>query len=163
MKRIVIIGNSGSGKSTLAKELGTTRALQVVHLDKLFWAEGSYSEKRPPAIVRAELDRRKAEPEWIMEGVFGELAELLLDRADYLIWLDLPWSVCRSGLEQRGPSRNDEPAQALFANLILWAENYWTRTDLRSAAGHAEIFRRFTGEKAHITQRDALKPLLRTG
>jgi len=160
MNRVVIIGNSGSGKSTLAKELGARRALPIVHLDKLFWADGSYSEKRPTDVVRAEIDRRKAESEWIMEGVFGELAERLLDRADYLIWLNLPWSICRSGLEMRGTSRNDDSGKVLFAALIVWAENYWTRTDLRSAVGHGQIFSGFPGEKAQITQRDQLKPLL---
>ena len=95
-----------------------------------------------------------------MEGVFGELAEQLLDRADCLIWLNLPWPVCRTGLELRGPSKNDDGAKASFAKLLVWAENYWTRTDLRSAVGHERIFSGFRGDKVHITHRDQLKLLL---
>jgi len=160
MKRIVIFGNSGSGKSTLAKELGAKHTLPIVHLDKLFWADGSYTTKRPPEIVLRKIDVLKAEPAWIMEGVFGELAERLLDRADFLIWLDLPWAVCKAGLEQRGPSKSVEDSKVAFAALIVWAENYWTRTDLRSAPGHERIFSAFPGDKVHIARREQLKSLV---
>jgi len=33
------------------------------------------------------------QPLWIIEGVYGWLAEVALPRATALIWLDLPWSL----------------------------------------------------------------------
>ena len=158
MNRIVIIGNSGSGKTTLAKELGASRNLPVIHLDRLFWMPGSFEVKRPPGVVHAEIDQERQAPAWIVEGVFGELAQRFLERADHLVWLDLPWAACRANLDSRGPAQANDVAG--FDRLMAWAGDYWTRTDLRSHAGHEKIFHDFPGAKDRITERGQLLKLV---
>jgi hypothetical protein len=37
--------------------------------------------------------------------------------------------------------------------LLLWAGQYWTRTDLRSHPGHLRLFNDFTGLKFRFTTR----------
>jgi adenylate kinase family enzyme len=166
MKRIVIIGNGGSGKSYLAKAMGSTSGIPVVHLDQLFWVPGGFNQKRPPEIVHAEIAALKKEEEWIVEGVFGELAERFLDHADQLVWLDLSWVVCRDSLIARGSEsfKQLDPikAEENFRNLLTWAENYWTRKDPRSHFGHQKLFNGFPGGKVRITDRDSLKETLET-
>ena len=89
MRRIVIIGNSGSGKSTLAGELGRRLDCAMVSLDDLFWEPGGFDRKRPKETVLKEVRQLAQGGSWIVEGVFGELAEECLPRATALIWLDL--------------------------------------------------------------------------
>ena len=43
-QRILILGSPGAGKSTLARQLARSMALSLVHLDALYWAQGT-----PPA------------------------------------------------------------------------------------------------------------------
>jgi adenylate kinase family enzyme len=156
-RRVVIIGNSGSGKSHLAHALSSARQLPVVELDRLFWQPGSFSEKRPAEEVRASLESTKAQPAWIVEGVFGELAVQVLDRADFLVWLDVDWATCRSSLLRRGFEVTDEAKrpelEASFARLLIWAEKYWTRDGPRSHLGHHQLYEQFHGKKRHFRAR----------
>jgi adenylate kinase family enzyme len=155
---ILILGNSGSGKTTLAHQLAQTGCSEVISLDRLFWEPGGYQRKRPADQVLAEITEIKERDGWIVEGVFGELAELLMDRTTRLIWLDLPWEACRTGLLMRGSesARQLDPqaAEENFRKLLTWAEAYWSRDDLRSHAGHQRLFERFVGEKHRLLSRE---------
>ena len=148
--RLVVIGNSGAGKSSLATRIAAARALPACDLDRLHWhADG---RKRAEAEARALVAEAAAGDAWIIEGVYGWLAEVALPRATALVWLDLPWAACRDGLLQRGLRRGmtlDDQAA-----LMAWAEDYWTRTTPSSHAGHARLYRAFAGPKARLRTRD---------
>ena len=150
-------GNSGSGKSCLAESLSRIFSIKVIHLDRLFWLPGGYNEKRPENEVRNEIEQKKKDNSWIVEGVFGELTALFLPRAQTLIYLDMDWPTCRLSLVARGSesSRQLGPAAAEenFKRLLLWAERYWIRTDLRSHAGHIQLFEGFSGQKFKFSER----------
>lgn len=100
--RVVIVGASGSGKSTLAGVLGARMAIEVIDLDRIHWL-GKVGVKRDEGDARQMVSAHAARPSWIIEGVFGWLADVALPRATSLVWLDLPWSACREGLAARGP------------------------------------------------------------
>jgi adenylate kinase family enzyme len=157
MTRIVIVGNSGSGKSYLVESLSKIYSISIIHLDQLFWMPGGFNEKRSKDEVQNEVEQKIKGDPWIAEGVFGELVELFLPRTQTLIYLDVSWSVCDTSLKARGSesSRQLEPAKAEenFRNLLLWAEQYWKRTDLRSHTGHLRLFNNFTGLKFRFTMR----------
>lgn len=156
-QRVIIIGNSGSGKSYLAGVLGSSFQRQVIHLDRLFWAPGGFNEKRATELVHTEIEEMKRADSWIVEGVFGELALRFCDRAEFLMWLDLEWDVCRTSLLARGSESakqlESDKAEESFRELIAWAGDYWERTDLRSYAGHLRIFEKFSGQKLRFSQR----------
>jgi adenylate kinase family enzyme len=155
--RTVIIGNSGSGKSHLAELLSRIYSVPIIYLDRLFWMPGGFNEKRSEDEVRNEIEQKRKDNSWIVEGVFGELAGLFLPRAQALIYLDVNWAVCHASLMARGScsSRQLAPVKAEenFENLLLWAEQYWTRTDWRSRIGHLRLFDDFTGLKFKFTTR----------
>jgi adenylate kinase family enzyme len=157
LMRTVIIGNSGSGKSHLAKSLSSLYSLPVIHLDRIFWMPGGFNEKKSQAEAIREVEQKRQENSWIAEGVFGELAEMFLPRAQTLIYLDMDWATCQNALKLRGSesSRQLDPAKAEenFSKLLLWAEQYWTRTNLCSHAGHLRLFSDFTGHKLKFTSR----------
>jgi adenylate kinase family enzyme len=155
--RIVIIGNSGSGKSYLAESLSTIYSVPVVHLDKLFWMPGGFNEKRPKDETRNTVELKRKEDSWIVEGVFGELAELFLPQAQSLIFLDMDWPICRTGLLARGSESSKQleavKAEINFEKLLLWAEQYWARTNSCSHSGHLQLFSNFVGRKFKFTRR----------
>lgn len=167
MKRVVIIGNSGSGKTFLAREISKVRALPVIHLDEIFWFPGGFDRKRPDDEVDAMIRSNTGRDEWIAEGVFGDLAGKFLPGASHLIWLDLPWDVCRAGLLERGSesSRQLDPLQAEenFRKLLQWASAYQDRTGGCSHAGHLKIYEDFSGAKTRITRRDEIDGMIGIG
>lgn len=167
MKRIVIIGNSGSGKTFLARAWSAGSGISIVHLDDLFWLPGGFNRKRPADETEAMIRAAAAKDEWIAEGVFGDLAREFLHRATHLVWLDLPWEVCRDGLLERGSesSRQLDPEQAEenFRKLLEWAAAYQARDGDCSQAGHLRIFEEFSGAKTRITEQDEIRPSIGSG
>jgi len=89
-RRIVIRGGSGAGKTTLARLLARHLNVPHVELDALHhgpnWSSASAAEMQ--ASVRAALDDARG---WIVDGNYDQkLSELVLERAELVLWLDLP-------------------------------------------------------------------------
>jgi adenylate kinase family enzyme len=150
LNKIIIIGNSGSGKTFLAQKLAAVLNVPVVHLDKLFWESESCSQKRPKEVVYQEIAEITEQPKWILEGVFGDLANIGILKADILIFLNKDWSECSQALTLRGPQTASEES---FNELMNWAELYWDRTSMASFDGHKKIFDQFKGIKLEFKSR----------
>lgn len=112
INRIMIIGQPGSGKSTLARELGERTGLPVYHIDQIHWQSG-WRERSGPRKDQlcAEIH---AKERWIFEGGRSSTWAQRLDRADVLIWLDIPvlirfYRVFTRTIKYRGQSRPDLP------------------------------------------------------
>ena len=88
MSKIFIIGSSGSGKTTLAQELSTKLHIPHHDLDKIGWKNGNNAE----AYVEDAL-AIAAQPDWIAEGDFIIWTDPLLYEADYIVLLEISWSV----------------------------------------------------------------------
>jgi hypothetical protein len=99
-----------------------------------------------------------AQPRWVIEGVYGWLAAVAVPRATALIWLDMPWALCREGLLARGQRRGGTEAD--FAELMVWAEAYWTRQNSNSFARHLRLFESFPGAKRRLRDRLETQRLL---
>ena len=157
-QRTVIIGNSGAGKSAFAENLSALIHVPVIDLDLLNWEGDGYGRKRDDdAALRMTLDV-SAQPLWIIEGVYGWLAESALPRATALIWLDFQWSLCRAGLLARRPRRGATEQDGV--ELLKWAETYWNRQTSSSFAGHSRIFNNFSGTKFRLENREQATLLL---
>jgi adenylate kinase family enzyme len=76
-QRTVIIGNSGAGKSALAESLAALVRVPVIDLDLLNWEGDGYGRKRDEDAARRMTLQVSAQPLWIIEGVYGWLAESL--------------------------------------------------------------------------------------
>jgi adenylate kinase family enzyme len=157
-ERTVIIGNSGSGKSTLAEAIASLVHIPVIDLDLLHWEAGGYGVKRNEEVARKMALEASNQPRWIIEGVFGWLAEVALRKATALIWLDFPWSLCRAGLLARGVRRGATSRDT--AELMKWAEAYWDRRTPSSFAGHSKMFNDFSVAKLRLVNRKQVAELL---
>lgn len=100
MQRVLVMGSPGSGKSMFAKKLSAITGIPVVSIDALFWKPGWTPSED------AEFDDRVAEaaqaPRWIMDGNYLSHAGMLRrERADTVIWLDLPRVTSMIGVMTR--------------------------------------------------------------
>jgi len=152
--KIIIIGNSGSGKTWLASRLAAAISAPVVHLDNLFWKPGGFDKNRSREEVDFLIRQSKGGPSWVVEGVFGELAELYFDVADLLIWLDIDWLICKTRLEGRGSESkmhlDREQSKEGLRKLVEWASHYCDREGSCSYDGHKALMKRYSGKKLHL-------------
>ena len=93
MRRVVVIASaSGNGKTTLARALAARLGVPFVEMDALHhgpsWTEATPEELRSKVepIVRSDA--------WVIDGAYrGKLGDLVLERAELVVWLDLPMRV----------------------------------------------------------------------
>jgi adenylate kinase family enzyme len=95
LRRVAFTGASGSGKTTSAQRLAARLDVAFIEVDALNhrpnWVEVSADE------LRARVDEAlAAAPEgWVVDATYtGKLGNLFYERADTLVWLDLPLSLC---------------------------------------------------------------------
>lgn len=152
--RIIIVGNSGSGKTWLAKKLAKVDGCQVIHLDNIFWEPGGFNKKRPAEVSAKMIDEARNGESWIAEGVFGELAEKFMKRAQCFVWLDIDWPTCRDRLLKRGSESKfhmgREESEEGLRKLLEWASLYYKRKNARSYEGHKKLINDFHGEKIYL-------------
>ena len=90
--KIAIIGSPGSGKSTLALQLHNILHIPLFHIDQYFWKPGwQRPDRQEFRKIHEELCDK---PEWIIEGMALSHFEYRLQRADIIIFLDIPFYVC---------------------------------------------------------------------
>jgi len=124
MKRISVAGISGSGKTTLAAALAERLGVPHVELDALNhgpnWAEATATELR----ARVEAALAAAPDGWVVDGNYeSKLGDLVVSRADTLVWLDLPLPLSLARLARRTACR-------LVCRTELWNGN---RESVRNA------------------------------
>jgi len=93
VKRVAILATaSGCGKTTVGRALAAALEVPFVELDAIHWQAG-WTE-----LDASELQRRVAPlaalDAWVMDGSYrSKLGDLVLERADTVVWLDLPRRV----------------------------------------------------------------------
>jgi adenylate kinase family enzyme len=82
----IVAGMSGSGKTTSAVRIATRLHLPHVEIDSLFHGPG-WTER---AAFLDDVKEFVAQPRWVTEWQYPSARPLLLDRAELMVWLDLP-------------------------------------------------------------------------
>jgi adenylate kinase family enzyme len=154
MDRIVIFGNSGSGKSTMARRLSRELGIAHLDLDQVAWSS--------PAVRRNVTESAHniaafvaANREWVAEGCYADLLELVMPHATEVRFLNPGTEQCVAHCRARPwepdkyatPSEQDERLEF----LIQWVREYETRTDEYSLVRHRAIFDAFRGRKQEFT------------
>jgi adenylate kinase family enzyme len=119
-RRIAIVGTSGSGKTTVARRLAAALDLPHVELDALFWR---------PDWRQAHLDEFRSSVSaatggdaWICDGNYSRARDIILPRAETVVWLDLPLRTCLWRVVRRTVRRTSR-------REVLWGTNRerWSR------------------------------------
>ncbi|WP_413451637.1 AAA family ATPase [Georgenia phoenicis] len=87
--RVLVAGVSGVGKTTLARRIATVTGGAHTEIDALFHGPGWVPRPEFLDDVRALVARDS----WTTEWQYADARPLLAERADLLVWLDLPFTT----------------------------------------------------------------------
>ncbi len=132
-QRIVVAGTSGSGKTTLARKLSTALEIPHIEIDGLY--HGPNWTKRP--MFGDDVDSFMKTDSWVTEWQHSEVRGRLAERAELMVWLDLPRHVVLRQVVGRTLRRRvrgevlwngnvEPPLRTIFTNrehTVRWA---WT-------------------------------------
>jgi adenylate kinase family enzyme len=91
-RRIFVTGQGGSGKTTLARQLAARLDLPTFSFDDVAYDPRTH-RRRADDLRRADAARIAALPAWVVDCWYMGWTTPLLDRADLIVWLDLPWRI----------------------------------------------------------------------
>ena len=87
-RRINVIGTSSVGKTTMAAAIATLVRAPHIELDALHWEPGWTSA--PPDILRERVRDAISGDEWVVDGNYAMVRDLVWERVEAVVWLDLP-------------------------------------------------------------------------
>jgi adenylate kinase family enzyme len=138
MQRISIIGTCGAGKTTLAQALSARLGIPRVELDALYHGPG-WTET-PRDLFRERVSQAVSGPEWVVDGNYSAVRDLVWARADTVVWLDYPFPVTFSRVTRRTLRRlltqeelwngNRESLRLHFSRdslLVFAVRTHWSR------------------------------------
>ena len=132
-----MVGNSGSGKSTFGRQLASALGVRFVELDAIYHQPDW--EPLPREVFRRRVAEIVAEDAWVVDGNYSAVRDLVLARADTMVWLDLSrltvtrqivWRTLRRAITRAELwNGNRESWRAVLSrdpakSIILWS---WTR------------------------------------
>ncbi|MQC27022.1 MAG: adenylate kinase [Chloroflexi bacterium] len=113
-KRILVVGTSGAGKTTTAGRIAAHLRIPHTELDAIHW------QANWQMLELNEFRRRIQEvvvgDAWVIDGNYSKVRDLILARADSILYLDLPMWQCVVRLMKRTLRRG-------FSRQELWASN----------------------------------------
>jgi adenylate kinase family enzyme len=124
-RRVLVAGTAGVGKTTTAKRIARAIGAPHTELDGLYhgsgWTVLPDFEERVRVVTSA--------PTWVSEWQYGRVRQLLAERADTLVWLDLPKPVAFVRLLRRTVRRRLQRTELWNGNVEppLWT--FFTRED----------------------------------
>jgi adenylate kinase family enzyme len=93
-RRINVAGISGSGKTTTSRAIAQRLGLTHIELDNLFHGPNWSAPPREEFQQRV-LDAIDGLEGWVIDGNYhGSLGTLVIERAETVVWLDLPLRFC---------------------------------------------------------------------
>ncbi len=121
-QRIAVVGPTASGKTTLAQTLAARLDLPHVELDAIYHQPGW--TPLPTNEFRARVAEAVSQERWVIDGNYqSELQDLVLARADTVLWLGMPRRLVMRQVLRRTTKR-------VLSRERLWNGN---RESLRNA------------------------------
>ncbi len=130
MRRVAVLASaSGSGKTTVGRVLADRLGVPFVELDSLVhgpnWSEISDED------LRRLVEPIIAGEGWVMDGSYRrKVGNLILDRADTIVWLDLPIRVWLPRLLRRTLRRIGRGETLWNGNRETLPNAFWGRESL---------------------------------
>lgn len=135
-RRIHIIGGAGAGKTTLARQIAARLGVSAYDLDEIAYEGGA-----GPAIsiaVRLQAVRRIATGDaWVTEGGYLGWVDALLETANVVVWLDLPfriaaWRIVLRHVRSSLARTNRHRGLRRLARFLRWNWGYYHNTPASS-------------------------------
>lgn len=156
MQRVSVVGASGAGKSTTGRRIAEALELPFHELDAMHW-QPNWTPLEPE-VMRSRVAEITSTPQWVIDGNYSLTRDLVLARADTVVWLRPPrWTSTlraarrtsiRSLTRKRLWNDNVEgPAQV----LRVWDPEHVVRW---SWSSHPKLDRRYGTEMRDASKRD---------
>ncbi|MEX6505649.1 hypothetical protein [Jiella sp. M17.18] len=161
-RNVMVVGSPGSGKSTLAREIAGRFGHRLIHMDRIYWTAGW---RLRPALDQLRMVEAAIDADgWIFDGNHTTSVQIRAKRADTLIWLDLPRSLCIARVLKRvatgyGRVRQDMAEgcpERLDIGFLRWV---WT-FPRHSRPGLERLFDGFPRQKVQLTSAAAVAAYL---
>lgn len=133
--------------------------LPHLDLDSIAWKPGSPPQRKPITASKQEIDSfTGSNVQWVIEGCYSDLLEIVIHEASEIIYLNLPIDTCISNAKNRLWEPHKYPSkEAQDANLIMlidWIAQYPERTDTFSKSAHEALYASYEGEKSMRTNNE---------
>jgi adenylate kinase family enzyme len=145
-----VVGCSGSGKTTLARTLARTLGVPHVELDAIFHQPGW--TPLDDDTFKARVGQAAEAPRWVIDGNYSVVRDIVWQRADTVVWFDLPYVVVMARTIRRTVRRvvtrqelwngNKEP----WSNLCSWKPE---KSIIAWAATRHKVYRQRYGSAEH--------------
>jgi adenylate kinase family enzyme len=131
---LAVVGTTGAGKTTLARSISQSLGIPHVELDGIYHQPGW--QRLPEAEFRTRIIEEVGRPDWVIDGNYSEVRDLVWAEADAVIFLDYPRKVIMRRVIRRSLGRaatrrrlwngNRESFKNLLSrdpeeNIIRWA------------------------------------------
>jgi adenylate kinase family enzyme len=129
-QRIAVVSTaSGCGKTTVSRALAAKLSAPCVELDALVHGPG-WTET-PDDVLRAKVAPIVAQDRWVVDGNYRKkLGDLVLARADLVVWLDLEIVVWFPRLVRRTVMRAVRREELWNGNRESFRDAVWGRDSL---------------------------------
>jgi adenylate kinase family enzyme len=146
------VGLAGCGKSTLGRRLSASSRCPLVELDDLFWDPGWQTADLE--VFRTRTAEATAGEHWVACGSYlSRAGDLLLSRADTIVWLDVNVWRCLAGVEARTFRQAMQGTETCNGNVNrlrhLWSSDAPFRYTLRTHRRQAQEFRELLDRASH--------------
>lgn len=100
MKRVLVVGCPASGKTTFARHLAEKTGLPLIHLD-YYYHQKKYNYHDDKEAWRKRVLSLVESDEWIIDGNYGSTFPERFEKADTVVFFDLPRRVVMYRLFKR--------------------------------------------------------------
>jgi len=153
--RVSVVGTTCSGKTRLSRQIASQSHIPHIELDAIHWQPNW--TPLPIEQFRSAVERIVAGDEWVIDGNYSGVRDIVWRRATDVVWLNLPlmtvfWrAILRTGRrvvtgEELWAGNRETVGNQLFdRNGVLWwviPSHYRLRTrydQLLRAVSHAEF------------------------
>jgi adenylate kinase family enzyme len=126
---VAVVGCSGSGKTTLARALAGALDCPHVELDEHYhqpgWTELGDAE------FRRRIDQATEATAWVVDGNYSVVQGIVWERADTVVWFDLPFVTVMARTIRRTLRRTITREELWNGNREPWT-NLWSINPQRS-------------------------------
>ena len=134
----------------MARELQRDHKIPLMFLDSIAW--GEVAVRRPlDESIRDLMDFISDNPEWMIEGCYGDLVKAALPHCTELRFINPGVATCIDHCRKRPwePDKFETPEDQdkMLEELISWVGEYETRDDEYGLARHRAIYDGFDGAK----------------
>lgn len=153
------MGCPGTGKSTIVKELASKMKCKFYHLDDLLWKR-KYDIKRDHEELIEKLKTIIKKEKWVIEGTSRKWVNNSFEKADLILFLDLPIKVITFRLIKRYLHRKyikkEKNMETLIDNLKLAKVSHKIRSETeKDINSFKSILNKHKGKTLHLkTQKE---------